>query len=70
VARTAKQEDAYVRHIRACLETIPDAQLYVCEWHLRHALERLMGKLRTEQPQHHDAIDELLAGGCQFFRVS
>ena len=37
-----------------------DAELYLCEWHLRHALERLMGKLRTEEPQHRDAIDELL----------
>jgi hypothetical protein len=37
----------------------PDAELYLCEWHLRHALERLMGKLRTEQPQHREAIDEL-----------
>jgi len=32
----------------------PDAELYLCEWHLRHALERLMGKLRTEQPQHRE----------------
>jgi hypothetical protein len=39
----------------------PDAELYLCEWHLRHALERLMGKLRTEEPQHQEAIDELLA---------
>jgi hypothetical protein len=39
----------------------PDAELYLCEWHLRHALERLMGKLRTEQPQHQETIDELLA---------
>jgi hypothetical protein len=39
----------------------PDAELYLCEWHLRHALERLMGKLRTEQPEHREAIDELLA---------
>jgi hypothetical protein len=38
----------------------PDAELYLCEWHLRHALERLMGKLRTEQPEHREAIDELL----------
>ena len=38
----------------------PDAELYLCEWHLRHALERLMGKLRTEEPQHQEAIDELL----------
>jgi hypothetical protein len=38
----------------------PDAELYLCEWHLRHALERLMGKLRAEEPQHREAIDELL----------
>jgi hypothetical protein len=40
----------------------PDAELYLCEWHLRHALERLMGNLRKEQPEHREAIDELLAG--------
>jgi hypothetical protein len=39
----------------------PDAELYLCEWHLRHALERLMGKIRTDQPEHREAIDELLA---------
>ena len=38
----------------------PDAELYLCEWHLRHALERLMSKIRTEDG-HRDAIDELLA---------
>jgi hypothetical protein len=38
----------------------PDAELYLCEWHLRHALERLMGKIRTDDSQHKDAIDELL----------
>jgi len=38
----------------------PDAELYLCEWHLRHALERLMGKIRTEEPQRREAIDELL----------
>ena len=37
----------------------PDAELYLCEWHLRHALERLMGKLRAEGA-YRDAIDELL----------
>lgn len=37
----------------------PDAELYLCEWHLRHALERLMGKIRAEDG-HQDAIDELL----------
>ncbi|HSB21637.1 MAG TPA: hypothetical protein VLE94_00875 [Burkholderiaceae bacterium] len=38
-----------------------DAELYLCEWHLRHALERLMGTIRTTEPQHREAIDELLA---------
>jgi hypothetical protein len=42
--------------VRACF---PDAELYLCEWHLRHALERLMGKLRAEDV-YRDAIDELL----------
>jgi hypothetical protein len=37
----------------------PEAELYLCEWHLRHALERLMAKIRTEQ-QHRAAIDALL----------
>ena len=37
----------------------PDAELYLCEWHLRHALERLMGKLRA-QDAYREAIDELL----------
>jgi hypothetical protein len=36
----------------------PDAELYLCEWHLRHALERLMGKIRADG--HQEAIDELL----------
>ncbi len=38
----------------------PQTELYLCEWHLRHALERLMGKIRTEDPQHRQAVDELL----------
>ncbi len=37
----------------------PDAELCLCEWHLRHALERLMGNIRAEDG-HDDAIDELL----------
>ena len=37
----------------------PEAELYLCEWHLRHALERLMGKIRAEG-SYRDAIDELL----------
>jgi hypothetical protein len=38
----------------------PDAELYLCEWHLRHALERLMASIRTREPDHEDAINELL----------
>ena len=37
----------------------PEAELYLCEWHLRHALERLMAKLRTSE-EHRAAIDTLL----------
>jgi hypothetical protein len=37
----------------------PQADLYLCEWHLRHALERLMHKIRTEGADR-DAIDQLL----------
>jgi hypothetical protein len=51
-------DDGLTNAVHACF---PDAELHVCEWHLRHALERLMGKLRTEQPQHQDSIDVLLA---------
>lgn len=36
-----------------------DAELYLCEWHLRHALERLMGKIRGDDG-HRAVIDELL----------
>ncbi len=42
--------------VRACF---PDAELYLCEWHLRHALERLMNTIRSEGANR-DAIDELL----------
>jgi hypothetical protein len=38
----------------------PEAELYLCEWHLRHALERLMAKIRIEESQHREAIDGLL----------
>jgi len=38
----------------------PDAELHLCEWHLRHALERLLDRLRSEEPEHREAIDELL----------
>jgi hypothetical protein len=47
---------------RAVGSRFPDAELYLCEWHLRHALERLLAKVRAEQPQHRETIDGLLAG--------
>ena len=50
-------DDGLTKAVRA---RFPAAELYLCEWHLRHALERLMGKLRSEQPQNRDAIEELL----------
>ncbi|HYN91585.1 MAG TPA: transposase [Thermoleophilaceae bacterium] len=37
----------------------PEAELYLCEWHLRHALERLMDKIHASEPQHRPAIDAL-----------
>ena len=46
--------------VNAVRSRFPAAELYLCEWHLRHALERLMGKLRT-QGEHRHVIDELLA---------
>ena len=38
----------------------PHAELYLCEWHLRHALERLMDKIHHSEPEHRAAIDALL----------
>ncbi|MHB8449245.1 MAG: hypothetical protein ACYDAQ_02080 [Mycobacteriales bacterium] len=46
---------------RAVQARFPDAELYLCEWHLRHALERLLGKIGGEDG-HQGAIEELLAG--------
>lgn len=40
--------------------TFPQAELYLCEWHLRHALERLMDKIHKSEPEHRSAIDALL----------
>jgi hypothetical protein len=38
----------------------PEAELYLCEWHLRHALERLMDKIHKSEAEHRSAIDALL----------
>jgi hypothetical protein len=37
----------------------PETELFLCEWHLRHALERLMAKIRNSE-SHRAAIDALL----------
>ena len=46
--------------VNAVRSGFPNAELFLCEWHLRHALEPLMGKLGTEA-EYRDRIDELLA---------
>ena len=56
--RPADNDGGLTNAVRA---RFAQADLYLCEWHLRHALERLMGKIRTEDAAHRDAIDELLA---------
>ena len=33
--------------------------MYLCEWHLRHALERLIAKIHASEPQHRDALAAL-----------
>ncbi len=49
-------DDGLTNAVRA---GFPQAELHLCEWHLRHALERLMTKIRAEG-DHQAAIDELL----------
>jgi hypothetical protein len=43
----------------AVRSVFPQAELYLCEWHLRHALERLMDKIHKSEPEHRAAIDAL-----------
>ncbi len=45
----------------AVRSAFPQTELYLCEWHLRHALERLMDKIHRSEPQHRAAIDTLLS---------
>ena len=40
----------------AARAAFPAADLYLCEWHLRHALERLMDKIARTEPQHRETI--------------
>lgn len=45
---------------RAALERLwPGTEVYLCEWHLQHALERLLRNERRRNPQHAEAIDAL-----------
>lgn len=34
----------------------PQAELYLCEWHLKHAFERLLDTIHREEPQHRRAV--------------
>jgi hypothetical protein len=43
----------------ATRSVFPQAELYLCEWHLRHALERLMDKIARTEPQHREIIEAL-----------
>ncbi len=43
----------------AVRSVFPEAELYLCEWHLRHALERLMDKIVRTEPQHRETIAAL-----------
>ena len=43
----------------AARAAFPQAELYLCEWHLRHALERLMDKIHKSEPEQRDAIEAL-----------
>jgi hypothetical protein len=46
---------------RTALERLwPETEVYLCEWHLQHALERLMNTERRRNPQHAQAIDALV----------
>jgi hypothetical protein len=49
---------------RAALRRLwPESEVYLCEWHLQHALERLCRNERRRNPQHAEAFD-----GRQFWR--
>jgi hypothetical protein len=44
----------------AVRSAFPAAELYLCEWHLRHALERLMDKIHKSEPEHRSALEALM----------
>lgn len=40
----------------------PETEVYLCEWHLQHAPERLFRNERHRNPQHAEPIDALTLG--------
>jgi hypothetical protein len=40
----------------------PQAELYLCEWHLKHAFERLLDTIHREEPQHRRAVAAIRTG--------
>ncbi len=53
--------DNYSGLTNAVRARFADAELYLCEWHLRHALKRPMENIRKDEPEHREALDKLLA---------
>jgi hypothetical protein len=51
--------DAHVGMLRAISERWPEAELHQCEWHLQHALDRLLAKQARRNPG--PELDELRA---------
>jgi hypothetical protein len=51
--------DAHGGMLRAIEERWPDAELHQCEWHLQHALERLLAKEARSNPS--EELEELRA---------
>jgi hypothetical protein len=40
----------------------PETEVYLCEWHLQHAIERLFRNGQHRNPQHAEPIDALTLG--------
>lgn len=51
--------DLHDGQLRAVLKAWPQTEVYFCEWHLQHALERLFTNERRRNPQHAAAIAAL-----------
>lgn len=40
----------------------PQAELYLCEWHLKSAFKRLLDTIQSEEPQHRQALAAIRTG--------